>query len=168
MNNKKWEIAIVAVLLILLGGSVVLFFQKKDLKKTDKSENSIPAAQEEYVYVDPNVHAQSQILEINQLTGTIVEIFDPAGAVNGERRIAVQADVIDSEKVKNVDFTKESNDLPMIRKEIQLKVDDQTKFVKGSLKGLQPGDFVYIQASDSIYSGNKLSAQEVTVLNLAK
>ncbi len=175
MKNKVLKIVIITIILSLLGSLIFLFFQKRILNKTynqGESQNSIsPKAEErqgEYVHVDPNEHVPNKILETREITGIVIEIFDPVNAVDGERILTVQADVIDIDKIKEIDFSKETADLPMTKKEYKLKADDKTKFIKGGLKGLRPGDFAYIKTSDSIYSGNKLSAEEITILNLPK
>lgn len=172
MENKTKRNLFIALIIALLAGLIFFFFRGPILDMMyDTGENQdftiAPGkkTKKDYVYVDPNENATSKILEIKEITGTVSEIFDPIDPADDERIVTVQADVIDDEKMKDVDFSKERNDLPMIKKEFKLNLNNQTKFIKGSLKELQPGNFVYIKTSDKIYSEGSLSAEEVTVLN---
>ena len=162
MNNKVVKIAIVLLLAGLLLVLVLVFFKAA---QKNMSKESLPSDAGEYVNVNLNEHAPKKILENNQLTGSIVQIFDPVSQENGERFVTIQADVIDSDKLKEIDFSKESNTLPMTRKEYKLRINNQTKFNQGAIKDLTTGKLIYVIVPNNIYSGNIFTATEISVLN---
>ena len=107
-------------------------------------------------------------MQVSQLTGTVVGIFDPVKATDGARFLTVQADVIDSEKLKEVDFSKNNNQLPMVPKEYEVRADNNTRLDKGTLKNLKPGSLIYVETAENIYSGDKLSALSISVISQPK
>lgn len=177
MRNKIIPLAIFIVLAILVASLVYLFFYNRLLKSTvNNLENKNKAAAslkvqplKDYASVDPNTYAKNQVGEIKNFTGNITEIADPAGAVNNMRILTVEADVIDQDKLQSVDFSKNSGDLPMVKKEFKVIANNGTQFGKGNLKDLKPGNLVEIELSGSIYdTGKQLTAVKMNVINPAR
>lgn len=96
----------------------------------------------------------------DEIIGVISSVATPN---NREiKYLEINADMVDLDGIKDVDFTKKSVSLPMVRETFKVVVDGKTKLVKFDGKdSIEPGMMVRAVSGASIYEVKEFVATEV-------
>lgn len=113
---------------------------------------------DQYILVNPNKHARSKIRDNKELAGTVNEMFDPSGD-DTTRLITLDSEIIDTEKIDSIDFSRKTNDLPMKKQTFQVIITSTTKIEGGTIQELSPGEVIHVTSKERIYDKEVIVAE---------
>ncbi|MEA1926460.1 MAG: hypothetical protein U9M90_04480 [Patescibacteria group bacterium] len=103
------------------------------------------------------------VTESKEFIGVIDTVYVPKG--KDVCFFKIEADIINVDGLKDVDFARKSMELPMIKQVYRVAVDDNTKLKNVDKKeDIESGNMVRVVSGSSIYDIKKFTALEVEVI----
>jgi len=162
---KKFLLVLVAIIAF---SAIVIWVAVEKAKDSNMKNRQNPQSQ----YQDQNSNqdvdaAREQMIKdvknSKDFVGVIRTTSDPKG--KDVRFFQVEADVLNVEELKNVDFARKSPDLPMTKQNFKVAVDESTKIVNAENKeAIESGDMVKVTSGSSIYETTEFTATEVELV----
>lgn len=162
--NKKLIFVIVVLSLLLLTAG---FFYVKENKYFKRNNGEQIQNQSEVESKESRERKTEERIE-----KTVAEKTDFVGVVSGFQKpkdnavvfLDVDASLIDKDKIKELDYSSGSTEMPMIKKKFKVAVDGSTKLNVDSLDKIQLGDLVSVVSPKSVYETDYFTAVTLDIL----
>jgi hypothetical protein len=168
-NSNKRTIIIVAIIFLLsviLGG--IYYFKKgnltvgKDSKQTPKQESQQTAVPKN-ISESRGQEMSRKLAEQKNFTGFVKAMQRPADPTIAFYEI--DANLIDRDKVKDLDYSTGTVTMPSIKKTFKISVNKNTKLNVPGLNNIRLGDLVSVTVSEDVYSNDHFDALALDVMS---